>query len=152
MKMATNAEVRPWLALYAPDDSAQLTPEFRNALAPFGTAATRLPGRPAIRHFDATLSFAESDALAAALVEAGMRHGDRVALFLRNVPQFAIGENAVEPEGGGPRDGSRSHRVLQAAYGGPRVPVRDRIPAQTAQNRDRQVPLPPAARLAARIQ
>ncbi|TAM12819.1 MAG: long-chain fatty acid--CoA ligase [Nevskiaceae bacterium] len=102
--MATNAETRPWLACYAPGDPADLTPEFDDALALFRAAATRAPERPAIRYFDTTLSYAEldalSDALAVALVEAGMRPGDRVALFLQNVPQFVIGEIAAWKAGG----------------------------------------------------
>ncbi|MDN5939501.1 MAG: AMP-binding protein, partial [Salinisphaera sp.] len=58
----------------------------------------------AIRYFDGTISYAEldalSDALAAALADQGLERGDRVALFLQNVPQFVIGELATWKAGG----------------------------------------------------
>lgn len=90
---------RPWTSLYADGDSADIQPAFDDALALFKAAVARAPGAPAIRYFDATLSYAEldalSDALAVALLDQGLRRGDRVALFLQNVPQFVIGELAA---------------------------------------------------------
>jgi len=90
---------RPWTALYADGDAADIRPEFDDALALFKAAVARAPTAPAIRYFDATLSYAEldaiSDALAVALLDQGLQRGDRVALFLQNVPQFVIGELAA---------------------------------------------------------
>lgn len=104
MNMAMNTEDKPWLARYAPGDAADIATEFGDALALFRAAVARAPEQAAIRYFDATLDYAEldalSDALAVALAEAGMRHGDRVALFLQNVPQFVIGEIAAWKAGG----------------------------------------------------
>ena len=51
-----------------------------------------------------TLTFGEidraSDALAAALADRGVHHGDRVALYLQNVPQFPIALLAIWKLGG----------------------------------------------------
>lgn len=53
------------------------------------------PDRPAIHYFDGTISYGqlrrESDALAAALQQAGVARGDRLMLCLQNVPAFVIG-------------------------------------------------------------
>jgi long-chain acyl-CoA synthetase len=102
--MATEKTDRPWTVLYADADPVDITPEFDDALAMFRTAAARAPERPAIHYFDATLSYGEldalSDALAAALIDHGMKAGERVALFLQNVPQFVIAQLAAWKAGG----------------------------------------------------
>lgn len=96
--MAVDAVSRPWTALYAPSDAAEIRPEFEDALALFHAAVKRAPEHAAVRYFDRTISYAELDALssalAAALAERGVKPGDRVALFLQNVPQFLIGQLA----------------------------------------------------------
>jgi long-chain acyl-CoA synthetase len=86
---------RPWLELYdegVPDD---LELEHRSGLELFSASVERAPDRPFLRYFDATLSVAETDrmadALAVGFAELGVRRGDRVALYLQNVPQFVIG-------------------------------------------------------------
>ena len=60
----------------------------------FRAAAVRAPGTPLIHYFDATLSVGEvdrlSDALASGFRDVGVRRGDRVALYLQNVPQFLL--------------------------------------------------------------
>ncbi|MEA2396238.1 MAG: long-chain acyl-CoA synthetase [Solirubrobacteraceae bacterium] len=85
---------RPWLARYGEGQPADIEPEHDSALAMFQSTARRLPDAPAIHYFDATLTHREvdelSDALAAAMVAHGVRPGDRVALYLQNVPQFPI--------------------------------------------------------------
>jgi long-chain acyl-CoA synthetase len=87
-------EDRPWLARYGPDQPADITPEFESALAMFAATAARTPDAPIVRYFDATLSVREvdelSDAFACGLLEHGVAAGDRVALYLQNVPQFVI--------------------------------------------------------------
>jgi long-chain acyl-CoA synthetase len=89
-----NDEARPWLDRYPAGVGPGLKVEHRHALELFSAAVARAPGKPAIHYFDATLSFAEvdrlSDALGAALQARGVGQGDRVALFLQNVPQFVI--------------------------------------------------------------
>ncbi|MCK0177463.1 class I adenylate-forming enzyme family protein [Mycolicibacterium sp. F2034L] len=58
------------------------------------TRVERQPDHPAIAYFDAVLSAREvddaSDALAVALSDNGVGHGDRVGIYLQNIPQYAI--------------------------------------------------------------
>ena len=62
-----------------------------------GTGAGGAAGadRPFLYYFDAPITAAtvdsESDALAAALAGRGLGRGDRIALYLQNMPQFVIG-------------------------------------------------------------
>ena len=85
---------RPWLKLYAGEAAAVLEPGQPDALAIFRSAVLRAPMHPAVHYFDTTLSYAEvdaqSNALAAALADRGVQQGDRVALYLQNVPYFLI--------------------------------------------------------------
>src|SRR4051794_6517541 len=57
-------------------------------------SVARAPARPLIHYFDATLTVAEvdglSDALACAFADLGVARGDRVAVYLQNVPQFVL--------------------------------------------------------------
>ncbi|MGV8873242.1 MAG: class I adenylate-forming enzyme family protein [Rhodococcus sp. (in: high G+C Gram-positive bacteria)] len=52
------------------------------------------PDRPALAYFDAVLSAREvdeaSDALAAAMIDRGVTRGDRVGIYLQNIPQYAL--------------------------------------------------------------
>ncbi|MGQ0622414.1 MAG: AMP-binding protein [Panacagrimonas sp.] len=87
--------LRVWAALYPEGQGPDIEVEHPHALSLFRAAVSRAAGRPAIHYFDRTLSYREvdalSDALAVALIESGVVRGDRVALFLQNVPQFVIG-------------------------------------------------------------
>ncbi|GAA1845660.1 hypothetical protein GCM10009836_26530 [Pseudonocardia ailaonensis] len=92
---------RPWLAFHtgrAPDD------RFESALDMLSAAVARNPGGDAVRYFDGRLSYAEldalSDAFAAGITAAGFTPGDRVALFLQNVPQFVIAQLGTWKAGG----------------------------------------------------
>ncbi|MGC9270623.1 AMP-binding protein, partial [Acidiphilium sp.] len=100
----TSYDAKPWLALYDPDQPATITPDFTDALAMFRAARARAPDRPAIRYFDATITYAElddlSDRLAAHLTTHGFAPGDRFAIFLQNVPQFVIAILAAWKSGG----------------------------------------------------
>lgn len=86
---------RPWLKLYAGHVAGILAPSYTDGLAIFRDAVARAPFQPAVHYFDRSLNYDEvdlqSDGLAAALAERGVRRGDRVALFLQNVPYFLIG-------------------------------------------------------------
>ncbi len=86
---------RPWLPIYAAGQPADITPEFTDALAMFSASAARNPDGDAIRYFDGRITYGELDALtdafAVALRDGGLERGDRVALYLQNVPQFVIG-------------------------------------------------------------
>lgn len=63
------------------------------------TAAARYPDKAAYRFFGRALSFrelhAQAEALAGWLQAAGVRAGDRVAIYLQNCPQFVVALYAV---------------------------------------------------------
>lgn len=90
---------RPWLARYETGQPADIVPEFGDALSMFRASAGRAAEMPLLRYFEATLPLhrvdAESDAFAVALAARGVGRGDRVALYLQNVPQFVISLLAV---------------------------------------------------------
>ena len=95
---------KPWLALYAPGQPAQIAVEYDNAVAMFQATLERNPDGDAIRYFDGRITFRELDqlteAFAAALVDRGFAKGDRVALYLQNVPQFVIAQLGTWKAGG----------------------------------------------------
>ena len=83
-----------WTQQYSAGHGANIVFEHAHALSLFDAAVARASDQTAIRYFDASLSYAEidalSDALAAALQAQGVQRGDRVAIYLQNVPQFVI--------------------------------------------------------------
>jgi long-chain acyl-CoA synthetase len=85
---------RPWLGLYPEGLPHEIEPEFPSALAMFRATAGARPGDPAIHYFGAALTFGEldalSDGLAAGLQAEGLEHGDRIGLYLQNIPQFVV--------------------------------------------------------------
>jgi long-chain acyl-CoA synthetase len=95
---------RPWLGLYPPAMPHEIQPDHRSMLAAFTEAASRGPGRTALQYFGAAISFAEleeiTDALAAGLQNQGFETGDRLAVYLQNVPQFVIAMLATWKAGG----------------------------------------------------
>ncbi|MGZ4619690.1 MAG: class I adenylate-forming enzyme family protein [Frankiaceae bacterium] len=95
---------RPWLALYDKDQPADTKQEYANALEMFKASVRRAGDRPLLQYFDGSYTVAEvdrmTDALAVALTETGVRPGDRVALYLQNVPQYLIAQVAVWKAGG----------------------------------------------------
>ena len=95
---------KPWLALYDPGQPHDIAPQFIDALAMFRAAVARAASLPAILYFDAAITYAEldrlSDALAAHLQERGFGTGDRLAVYLQNVPQFPVAVVAAWKAGG----------------------------------------------------
>src|SRR5207244_12082689 len=87
-------EARPWLKHYASYVKPEITPGFASALEMFLKTVQALPEQPAIYYFDRAISYGELDrqstALAAALQERGVVHGDRAARYLQDIPQFLI--------------------------------------------------------------
>jgi long-chain acyl-CoA synthetase len=85
---------RPWLARYAEGQPADIEPDHPSALAMFAATARRAPDAVAIHYRDSALTFAgldeRSGAFAAALGQRGVARGDRVALYLQNVPEFVV--------------------------------------------------------------
>ena len=88
-------EQKPWLSRYDRDQPAEISLEFTDALSMFRVTAVRNPDSDIIRYFGGRITAREldelSDAFAVALAGLGVRAGDRVALYLQNVPQFVIG-------------------------------------------------------------
>lgn len=70
----------------------------------FRSAVASGRDRPFLVYFDAVLSFGEvdrlSDAFAVALVDEGFSRGDRLALYLQNVPQYVLALIAAWKLGG----------------------------------------------------
>ncbi|NMI01137.1 class I adenylate-forming enzyme family protein [Pseudonocardia acidicola] len=86
---------KPWLAIYDEGQPAEITPEFGDALEMFRASVARDPDGDIIRYFDGRITLREldelTDAFASGLLDTGFSAGDRVALYLQNVPQFLIG-------------------------------------------------------------
>ena len=89
--------ISPWLAHYDSDVRPSLHPYPDTTLLDLLAPLARDHGsKPALLFKGAALSYKqledESDAFAAALAEAGVEPGDRVALILPNCPQFMVAE------------------------------------------------------------
>ena len=87
----------PWLAHYDSDVARSLRPYPDTTLLDFLASLARDRGSaPAVLFKGAAFSYGklaqDSDAFALALIAAGIRHGDRVALVLPNCPQFLTAE------------------------------------------------------------
>jgi long-chain acyl-CoA synthetase len=95
---------KPWLSLYDQDQPAEISREFTDALSMFRASVSRNPDGDIIRYFGGRITAREldelSDAFAVALAGLGVRAGDRVAVYLQNVPQFVIGMLATWKAGG----------------------------------------------------
>jgi len=95
---------RPWRNLYADARPHEIELEHDSILAAFGQTVASYPDKPAIVYFDTAISFREldllSDALAAGLAEHGFKPGDRLGIYLQNVPQFVIAVLATWKAGG----------------------------------------------------
>ena len=96
--MASTYRDRPWLRLYQPGKATDIPPEHSDALSMWRSGldrSARSAERPFLYYFGAAVSAAtieaESDALAVALAVRGLGRGDRLALYLQNVPQFVVG-------------------------------------------------------------
>jgi long-chain acyl-CoA synthetase len=89
---------RPWLHLYRGVDPT-LKPVCETALEMFRATLARNGSAPLVHYFDRSLSVAEcdamSDALAVGLQQRGVEVGDRVAVYLQNIPQVVIAVLAI---------------------------------------------------------
>ncbi|CAO5192052.1 AMP-dependent synthetase and ligase [Frankia sp. AiPs1] len=92
-------QARPWLARYPP--GLDPTPRIAHETIPAAWRARVAagPDRAAVRYFDGSISAAEldthADALAAELRARGVRRGDRIGIYLQNVPYYPISLLAV---------------------------------------------------------
>lgn len=80
----------PWLSLYT-DFSETISPQARTALEMFTLTLERSPDVPLVHYFDHSITASEldeySDAFAVELQHRGVEHGDRIAMYLQNIPQ-----------------------------------------------------------------
>jgi long-chain acyl-CoA synthetase len=93
-----------WLSRYDSGQPEVITPEYDSALAMFTATVARSGDADAIRYFDGRISFAEldalSDAFAAGITAEGFQPGERVVIFMQNVPQFVIAQIGTWKAGG----------------------------------------------------
>ena len=110
---------RPWLGLYN-EQPADYTLEFDNALDMFKAGLQADPDGVALRYFDGVISRREldelSDGLAVGLVANGFAAGDRLAVYLQNVPQFVIAMIATWKAGGVMVSINPMSRVRELSY------------------------------------
>jgi len=75
-------------------DETTAQPVARSLLETFRQRAAHAPQNAALAYFDTVMTAGEldaaSDALAAALVEGGFELGDRIAIYMQNMPQYVI--------------------------------------------------------------
>jgi len=99
-----NYEQRPWLPLYDEGKPADIELEHRSALEMFKSAVARAGDRPAVHYFDTALTWSDldrlTDGLAVGLGELGVQPGDRVGVYLQNVPQWILATVATWKAGG----------------------------------------------------
>lgn len=85
---------RPWLDRYEPGQPADLDADSATLVDVWRQAVGSAPDQDAIRYFDRTISVRELDelsgAFAVALADRGVAAGDRVGVYLQNVPQFVV--------------------------------------------------------------
>lgn len=85
---------RPWLRFYPEGVDPDPALRFGNLADAWRDRVERCPGSVLVHYFDGVMTTAEvddgSDALAWALQERGVRHGDRVAVYLQSVPHYVV--------------------------------------------------------------
>jgi long-chain acyl-CoA synthetase len=84
---------RPWLSLYQ-SVPPSIEPQARTGLEMFRTTVARHRDAPLVRYFDRSITAGQldawSDALAVALEARGAEPGERIAMYLQNVPQVFV--------------------------------------------------------------
>jgi long-chain acyl-CoA synthetase len=83
-----------WAGYYPPGIDTNLTAQYGTMRDAWDAQVASQPEAPAVHYFDVTLTFTTIDAaaiaLSAALLDAGTRSGDRVAVYLQNDPQWLV--------------------------------------------------------------
>ena len=97
--MKTFDPIRPWLEIYDSGVPLMMVPRGSTIVSGFREAMCYDPQHIVIRYFDWSMTMREldkaSDSLAVALQEKGFLKGDRLAVYLQNVPQFVIASLAA---------------------------------------------------------
>lgn len=100
----TDSLQAPWLAAYDAGLPENIEYEHPSGLSMFRASVAAAPDAPLVHYLDATLSVSDidrmSDALAVALLDKGFQRGDRVAVYLQNVPQYLVTMIAAWKAGG----------------------------------------------------
>lgn len=90
----SDVDPAPWTRFYPSTVTPDLTGPFPTMLAAWDHHVAERPDDAAVHYYDATLTFADvdraADALACAFQEEGVEHGDRVAVYLQNDPQWLV--------------------------------------------------------------
>jgi long-chain acyl-CoA synthetase len=87
---------KPWLASYGERIPAEINADaYRSVLEMFEQAVQRFADKPAVRCFDQTLTYADTDRLSRNFTaylqsKLGVAKGDRIAVMLPNIPAFAL--------------------------------------------------------------
>ena len=119
---------RPWRSLYGAVPPT-IEPASRTGLAMFRATVARHRDAVLVHYFDHGLTVGEidalSDALAVALQQSGAEPGERIAMYLQNVPQVVIAvlaawkcgaaHRAVQSDAARTRAGRRSSPIPAAA-------------------------------------
>ncbi|MBE3076346.1 MAG: AMP-binding protein [Actinobacteria bacterium] len=84
----------PWIVEYLAGVDAHPVMEHESIVEAWRARVATNPERAALRYFDGVMTAAEvdraSDALAVGLQARGTQRGDRVGIYLQNIPQYAI--------------------------------------------------------------
>jgi len=92
-------EARPWLKNYPEHVPHDLVIGSDTALGDFKASAARKPDAPAVYYFEDVITYGDidqqSDCLAAAFNDMGLKKADRIIVDLQNVPQFLIATYAA---------------------------------------------------------
>jgi long-chain acyl-CoA synthetase len=92
--VAPTTVVPVWQGLYDESLPTGIKLEYSSALELFLSSVSRSPDSPLIHYLDSTLTVSDVDSLsgvlAVALGENGIVRGDRIAMYLQNVPQYVI--------------------------------------------------------------
>lgn len=85
---------KPWLRVYSPWVPPELPLPTASMIDVFEATARKTPDAPAVHYFDRTITYGELDELASRfatlLASWKIGRGDRVALYLQNVPQYLV--------------------------------------------------------------
>ncbi|MDQ3945030.1 MAG: AMP-binding protein [Actinomycetota bacterium] len=90
---------RPWLSLYDEGMPSDINLDFANCVDMFEAGRERAPDRPLVHYFGNAITVSEvdrlTDALAVGLRDLGIGVGDRVAVYLQNIPQFLLAQLSI---------------------------------------------------------
>ena len=94
MNAKSSYEAKPWLKFYEPGVSATAEVPLKSVPQLFDEATVKYGAKTALIFYGKKISFAklreQTDRMATALSDLGLKKGDKIALYLLNSPQFVI--------------------------------------------------------------